>query len=105
MYVTTSLSSYQSCDLRTCLTGTQADQTRVDSEKKKKAMKELVTSWQDRLQLISIIVSMSPLSLMLDMVLKWLFIDNVLRGYELTGNTSTTQLLSTAIPSRLRTVK
>ena len=38
-------------------TGTQADQVRVDSEKKKKAMKELVTSWQDRLQLTSIIVS------------------------------------------------
>ncbi|KAI0691911.1 hypothetical protein BC835DRAFT_94807 [Cytidiella melzeri] len=36
---------------------TQADQSRVDSEKKKKAMKELVTSWQDRLQLISIITT------------------------------------------------
>ncbi|KAI0090709.1 hypothetical protein BDY19DRAFT_936879 [Irpex rosettiformis] len=36
---------------------TQADQTRFDSEKKKKAVKELVTSWQDRLQLISIITT------------------------------------------------
>lgn len=36
---------------------TQADQSRVDDEKKKKAMKELVTSWQDRLQLISVITT------------------------------------------------
>lgn len=39
-------------------TGTQADQSRVDEEQKKKAMKDLVTSWQDRLQLISVIVSL-----------------------------------------------
>lgn len=39
------------------MTGTQEDQDETDSETRKKAMKDLVQSWMDRLQLISVIVS------------------------------------------------
>ena len=38
-------------------TGTQEDQDQTDADARKKAMKELVQSWMDRLQLISVIVS------------------------------------------------
>ena len=37
--------------------GTQEDQDQTDAYSRKKAMKELVQSWMDRLQLISVIVS------------------------------------------------
>ena len=37
--------------------GTQEDQNKVDDEKRRQAMKELVGSWMERLQLISLIVS------------------------------------------------
>ena len=36
---------------------TQEDQNRLDDEARKKAMRNLVNSWQERLQLISVIVS------------------------------------------------
>ena len=39
--------------------GTQEDQDETDADARKKAMKELVQSWMDRLQLISVIVGTS----------------------------------------------
>ena len=43
--------TYESC------LGTQEDQNKQDEEARNKAMKELVMSWMERLQLISVIVS------------------------------------------------
>ena len=40
-----------------CQSGTQEDQNDTDEKERKKAMNELVASWMDRLQLISVIVS------------------------------------------------
>ncbi len=39
------------------LLGSQEDQNKADADAKRKAMKELINTWQDRLQLISVIVS------------------------------------------------
>lgn len=51
--------------------GTQEDQDETDAEARKKAMKELVQSWMDRLQLISVIVGTSshPMLTYVDMML------------------------------------
>ena len=38
-------------------TGTQVDQDETDEKERRKAMNELVASWMDRLQLISVIVA------------------------------------------------
>ena len=40
--------------------GTQEDQDETDEKARKKAMNELVASWMDRLQLISVIVRQVP---------------------------------------------
>ena len=37
--------------------GTQEEQNKIDDEKRKEAMRDLLSSWMDRLQLISVIVS------------------------------------------------
>jgi len=40
-------------------TVTQEDQNKQDEEKRREAIRDLVESWMDRLQLISVIVSFS----------------------------------------------
>lgn len=50
------------CLVYHCLTGTQQDQDETDADARKKAMKELVQSWMDRLQLITVVVRMTSRS-------------------------------------------
>ena len=46
------------CSELTFHVGTQEDQDQFDEKVRKQAMNELVQSWMDRLQLISVIVSL-----------------------------------------------
>lgn len=62
-----------------CLTGTQKDQNEEDEAARKNAVKELVTSWNDRLTSISVIVS--ALKHVITILHSYLCLDNVLRSH------------------------
>ena len=53
------------CPLRVWMIGTQVDQDQTDEKARKKAMNDLVQSWMDRLQLISVIVSREGIAISL----------------------------------------
>lgn len=53
------------CSLRVWMIGTQEDQDQTDEKARRKATNDLVQSWMDRLQLISVFASREGIAISL----------------------------------------